>query len=184
LEKGKQSVFDYAYAWLKENHPEAIFSKENKNGARLLTDPHTICWVLVEENGKTVARLFVASHYDGSRGGYQGLGHQLWKASIETDANKTVIANAVDPKAGFKFCIEKAQPPGAKYPTYLLRSSRVAAPLNEFFSKMEKSEIEALCPLEDVVQILSEEEQWKCLESYLAKDTVAEIRASRETERK
>jgi hypothetical protein len=112
------------------------------------------------------------------------LGHQLWKASIKTDANKAVIANAIDPKSGFKFCFEKAQSPGAKYPTYSLRSSRVAAPLNELFSKMDKSEIEALCPLEDVVQILSEEEQWKCLSAYLAKDTVAEIRASRESERK
>ena len=177
LEKGKKSIFDQAYSWMKKHHPEALFTKANKTGARLLTDPHTLCWVLVEENGKTVARLLYASGYDGSRGGVAGLGYQIWKAAQETDEHGKVVVNAIDPSAGFKVCIEKSQNPGAKYPTYSLRVGRVPAPMTPILDSMDAEEVKALCPLENVVLQLSEEEQWKCLEAYLPKETVAEIQS-------
>ena len=83
LHKGARSVFDHAYAWARENHPESLYCKANKDGARLLTDPMSVVWVIVEEEGKSVARLLLASGYDGSRGGTPGLGYQIWKASRE-----------------------------------------------------------------------------------------------------
>jgi len=176
LERRKQSVFDHAYAWMKQHRPEALFSKENRTGARLLTDPHTLCWVLVEENGKTVSRLLYASGYDGSRGGIPGLGYQIWKAAKEVDEHGKVVGNAIDPNGGLKVGIEKKQTPGAKYPSYSLRVGRVPAPIAPILDGMDAEEREVLCPLENVVQQLTEDEQWKCLEAYMAKDTVAEIR--------
>lgn len=177
LQKGKKSVFDIAYSYMKNHHQEALFCKANKTGARLLTDPHTLCWVFVEENGKTVSRLLYASGYDGTRGGSQGLGYQIWKAAKEVDEHGKVVANAIDPIAGLKICVEKTQTQGAKYPSYNLRLGRIPAPIGPIIESMEEEEVKALCPIENVVQQLTEEQQWTCLEAYLAKETVAEIRA-------
>jgi hypothetical protein len=178
LVRNKKSIFDHAYSYMKIHHPEALFCKANKTGARLLTDPHTLCWVLVEEAGRTVARLFYASGYDGSRGGTPGLGFQIWKAAKDLDDQGKVIANAVDPNAGFKISVEKTQNPGAKYPSYSLRVGRNPAPIAEILETMGEEEVRALCPLETVVEQLTEAQQWHCLEAYLPKDTVAEIRSS------
>ena len=176
LARNGKSVFDHAYGWMKQHRPEALFSKENRTGARLLTDPHTLCWVLVEENGKTVARLLYASGYEGRRGGTPGLGYQIWKAAKEVDEHGKVVANAIDPNGGLKICVEKTQTPGAKYPSYSLRVGRVAAPIGPIIESMSAEERDVLCPLENVVQQLTEEEQWKCLDAYMAKETVDEIR--------
>jgi len=56
------------YTWTKEHHPESLFSKENKTGARFLTDPMCVFWAIVDEGGKHLVRLLLASGYDGSRG--------------------------------------------------------------------------------------------------------------------
>ena len=132
--------------------------------------------MLVEEGDKTVARLLYASGYDGSRGGIPGLGYQLWKAAKEVDETGKVVANAVDPNAGFRVCIEKTQNPGAKYPSYSLRVGRIPAPIGEIMDVMDAEEINAISPLENVIEQLCEEDQWKALETYIAKETVAEIR--------
>jgi hypothetical protein len=176
LRRNARSIFDHAYSWCLANAPESLFSKTNKNGVRLLTDPLSIFWCFLEEEGRTVARLFLASGYDGSRGGVAGLGYQLWKMAHEKDETGTLICDAVNHESGVLVCIEKTQPRGAKYPSYSLRRGRQPAPIADFLSKMDDTEIKALCPLEDVVRELSEEEQWKCLEKVIAPKTVAIIR--------
>ena len=67
-------MFDHAYGWVKEHHPESLYCKANKDGVRLLADPMCAFWAILEQEGKTVARLFLGSGYDGSRGGVPGLG--------------------------------------------------------------------------------------------------------------
>lgn len=178
LKKSTPSVFDYSYGWMKQHQPEALYSKTNRQGARLLTDPVTLCWVLVEEGGKTVARLLMASGYDGSRGGVPGLGYQIWQASKEMDETGSVVADAIAPEAGLRMCVEKTQPKGAKYPSYNLRVGRQPAPIDPMIAEMDPEEIKALIPLENVVREISEEGQWECLARCLPPSTVAEIRAS------
>lgn len=177
LKRNAKSVFDHAYAWAQEHQPELLFSKTNKAGVRLLTDPMSVFWVLHEAEGETVARLFLGSGYDGSRGGVPGLGYQLWRMTKERDEAGNLTSDPVDPQGGLLVCVEKTQPKGAKYPSYGLRLGRQPSPVDSFLAKMAPEEVGALCPLENVIRELTEDEQWICLAKVMSQDIVAQIRS-------
>jgi len=105
---GAKSVCDHAYGWCKDNCKETLYSKANKEGFKLLADPLCLFWMLVEENGKTTARLLLESGYDGSRGGTPGLGHQIWKLTQERDEDGNRLGNPADPVIGVQISVEKA----------------------------------------------------------------------------
>lgn len=178
LTRNARSAFDHAYAWARTNYPQSLFSKENRKGTRLLTDPFSLFWVLVEEEDKVCARLLVAGGYDGSRGGTAGLGFQIWKAAQERDENGRIVVDAVDPTGGLRLCVEKTQAKGAKYPSYHVKTGRTPQPMDPLLERMPHEELMALCSLENTIQRLSEEEEWHCLERCIAVETVAEIRKS------
>lgn len=177
---GAKSVFDYAYAWCKENSKESLYSKSNKDeGFRLLADPLCLFRMIVEEDGKTTARLLLESGYDGSRGGTPGLGHQIWKLTQERDEDGNRLGNPADPEAGVQISVEKKQAPGARYPSYSLRMGRVPAPINKMIAKMDPEEVAALTPLEEVVYQPTEEEEWKLLENVISDpEVIRKIRSS------
>lgn len=178
LRRNARSVFDHAYSWALANAPESLFSKTNKAGVRLLSDPLAIFWAFLEEEGRTVARLFISSGYDGSRGGVAGLGHQIWKLTREVDETGALVCDPINHAAGVQIMIEKTQPKGAKYPSYSLRRGRQPAPIADFIAKMDNTEIKALCPLEEVIRELDEEHEWKCLEKVMDPSWVKKIRES------
>lgn len=178
VKAGGKSVFDLAYAWLREHRPGDLFSKSNMAGIRLLPSPVSVLWILVEEANKTVARLVVASGYDGSRGGTPGYGCQILRATQELDEDGRLIAKAAHPTEGVQLCMEKSQPPGSRYPSYSLRVGRTPAPIDQFLARMDPEECAALTPLESVVHIPSADEEWSILEKVIGSETVAEIRAS------
>jgi hypothetical protein len=175
---GTKSTFDQAFAWLNKNQNSALYSKGNKGGYRLHTDPLCLCWVLVEEEGKLVARLLLASGYDGSRGGSPGLGRSIWKLPQEIDEDGNLIGNPIDPVAGAQICVEKRQATGAQYPSYTVRMGRVPAPIDEMIARMEPEEVAALTPLEQVVHLPTEAEEWQLLEHVVDSDTIRKIRDS------
>ena len=176
LTQKAKNAFDHAYTWALKNRPEILFSKLNKSGARLLTDPMGAFWVLLEEAGKPVVRLFLGSAYNGSRGGNPGLAYQIWKMSRERDESGDLITDLVNPTGGVLVCIEKTQAKGSRYPTYSLRAGRQQAPMNSMLERMDASEISALCPLENVLRSLSVDEEWQYLERILVPEVVKEIR--------
>jgi len=178
LRRNARSVFDHAYSWCLANARESLFSKTNKKGVRLLSDPLAVFWCLLEEEGRTVARLFISSGYDASRGGVAGLGHQIWKLTREVDENGELVCDPIDHAAGVQIMIEKSHPKGAKYPSYTLCRGRQSAPIADFLAKMDDTEIKALCPLEDVIRELSEEEEWQCLEKVMDPTWVKKIKES------
>lgn len=178
IEPGSKSVFDHAYSWFSQNKKEALYSKSNKGGYKLLTDPVCLFWMLVEENGKTVARLLIASGYDGSRGGVPGLGHQIWSLTQEVDEDGNLVANPGDADAGTQICVDKKQSPGSRYPTYSLRIGRVTAPIGDMLGKMDPDQMSAIVPLEQVVHLPNEDEEWGLLEKVIDPETVHEIRSS------
>lgn len=175
---GAKSVFDHAYAWLKANQPESLYSKANKEGYRLLSDPLSLCWVLAEEEGKHVARLILVSGYDGSRGGNAGLGHQIWQLAQETDEDGKLLGDPAHPLTGVQLCVEKRQTPGARYASYTLKRGRVVAPIQDMLAKMDPEEVAALTPLEEVVHLPTEDEEWDLLLNVLDSETIEKIRES------
>ena len=178
ITSGERSVFDHAYAWLKSNNPQDLYSKSNKDGYRLLPDPICLCWILIEQEGKMAARLLLASGYDGSRGGVPGLGHQILELSREVDEDGLRIGNPAAPESGTQLCVEKVQAPGASYPRYTLKRGRVAAPINDLIAGMDPEEVDVLTPLEDVVHIPNTEEEWSLLENVIDPATCLKIRAA------
>ena len=178
LEAGK-SVFDHAFAWFKANKPEALFSRANLDGYRLLADPVSVFASLVEIDHKVLTRYFIGSGYDGSRGGVPGLGCQIYKMVKDIAEEANPLANPADPEEGVMICVEKLQPAGAKYASYSLRLGSHPTPISKLISQMTEEEVSALCPLENTIRILSEDEEWARLKNVgLNSDTIAAIRAS------
>lgn len=177
--RGVKSAFDAAYAWSKEHAPAALYSKANKEaGVRLLSDPWCLFWTLVEQGGKYTPRLILASGYDGSRGGAPGLGHKIWALTRQRDETGGPVADAISAEGGVLVCVEKQQPKGAKYPNYHLTLGRQPRPVAELLKLTDPEEQKALCPLEDTVRRLTEEEEWEHLGKLMAPDTIQRIRDS------
>ena len=175
---GGKSVFDKAFAWLKINQPQSLYSKSNISGYKLLPDPLSLCWALVQEGTKVLAKLVIASGYDGSRGAAPGIGHQIWQLSRERDEYGKLLSDPVDPECGRQICLQKSQPQGNRYPNYTLRVGRLPAPIDEIIARMDSSEIAALKPLEEVVRIMDEEEEWQLLEQVIDSALIARIRSA------
>ena len=174
-----KSVFDHAFSWLNTHRPETLFSKGNRDGYRLLTDPVSVFWAIVEERGNWVARLFVGSGYDGSRGGVPGLGCQIYRMVKDLADEANPLADPADPEEGVMICVEKLQPAGAKYASYSLRLGSHPTPISKLISQMTEEEVSVLCPLENTIRILGEDEEWARLKNVgLNSDTIAAIRAS------
>ena len=178
IKPGGESVFDAAYQWGKTNRPGSLYSKTNKKGFKLLPDPICLFWILVDVDGKIVSRLVLLSGYDGSRGGNDGLGHQIWKKVRERDELGNLVTNPIDAEAGLQICVEKGLQKDSRYPIYSLKIGRMPVPMSELFTKMDPSEINALTALEDTVYLPSEEEEWQLLEKVIDPATVKEIRAA------
>jgi hypothetical protein len=178
LGSGK-SAFDQAYTWFSANKPEALFSKTNRDGYRLLTDPVSVFWVIVEESGRPVSRIFVGSGYDGSRGGVQGIGCQIYRMVKELDDEAHPLANPVDPENGVMISVDKTQPAGAKFASYSLRLGSNPSPMSDHISRMAEEELAVLCPLENTIRILSEDEEFERLAKIgIDPDTLSAIRSS------
>jgi hypothetical protein len=175
---GAKSVYDTAYHWMQANRPELLFSKQNKKGVRLLTDPMNLMWIITEIDGKTVARLLLTSGYDGSRGGIPGLGHQISSLAQEKDEDGILVGNPAHSMKGTQLCIEKKQIADARYPNYNLKRGRIPVPAKELLSKLDTDDSAPLIPLEQVLHIPSQEEEWQLLEHVIDPETVSQIRES------
>ncbi len=177
LTPGAKSVFDLAYGWSKVNAPTGLYCKANKEGVRLLSDPQSLCWVIAEEDSKPVARLLIASGYNGSRGGTAGLGFRVWKEIIEHDTSKSPVPDAIHPDTGLRILVNKQTIKGNPRPVYTVRVGRQPSPILPILNEMESTEISALVPLENVVRTLTVDEEWECLGKVMAPRTAERIRA-------
>lgn len=178
LHPNARSVWDYAYSWAKENHPQALYSKTNKAGIRLLTDPVCVFWALVEQEGYYVARLFQGSGYDGSRGGAPGLGHQIWKLTRDVDEEGNLVAEPTHPERGVLIGVERTKTKGSQYPSYALRVGRQPAPVADVLGRTSDEEIEVLRPLEQVIHEVTLDEEWQFLAKVMSPEHVAVFRES------
>jgi hypothetical protein len=174
--KGK-SVFSTAYGWFRAHKPDLLFSKSNREGYRLLPSPMVICWLLVEVDGKMQAKLFVGSAYDGAAaGGNSGVGHQLYKAASEL--SQPGGHDAAHSLHGAQIIVGKTTPHGSKYPTYEMTRNSVEAPISRYLERMEETEIDAICPLHEVLRRVDPEEEWELLAKVVGKELRDEIRSS------
>ena len=178
LTPNSKCAFDKAYAWALENTPSSLYSKANKSGVRLLSSPLAAFWVAVEEEGRTVARIFSASAYDGSRGGMPGLGWQIWHLAQQRDEDGNLVADLTHPANGVLVGVEKTKAAGAKYPSYRLTLGRQPTPVDVIIDKMDAEESAAIVPLEDTIRVLSPKEEWHCLSKIIPEENIELIRSA------
>lgn len=171
-------VFDDAYTWFKENRPEALFSKANRTGFRLLSDRLVAFFVAIQEGDKVFARLFLHNGYGGDRGGIAGLGYRVLQLTLDEDENGNQMHEIVHPEQGVQIGIEKAKPLGAEFPRYDLHVGRIPCPVGKMLVRMGEEERQALCPIEDTVRELTREEQWPLLAKVVGAETVERIKES------
>lgn len=176
LIQGAKSPFDMAYEWMQANCPERLYSKQNKEGARLLTDPINLMWIITEIEGKPVARLLLMSGYDGSRGGTEGLGHQISQLSQEKDEDGELVGNPAHSTQGTQLCIAKNKAAESRFPNYSLKRGRVPVPAKELIEKLDAEDAAKLVPLEQVLHLPSEDEEWDLLQNVIDPETVRQIR--------
>jgi hypothetical protein len=96
----------------------------------------------------------------------------------EVDEDGYPLGDPADPLTGAQICVEKRQVAGSRYPSYRLRLGRVAAPYDEMIARMDPEEVAALAPLEQVVHLPTEEEEWRLLEHVIDTETIGKIRNS------
>lgn len=174
--KGK-SVFSTAYGWLRSNKPDLLFNKTNRDGYRLLPSAMAICWILVEVEGEMQAKLFYGSAYEGGSGGEKcGVAHQLYKAASEL--GQTGGQDAAHAEHGVQIIVEKSTPHGSKYPTYQMTRSGMEAPISRYLERMDETEIDAICPLDEVLRRVEPDEEWELLAKVVGDELRDEIRYS------
>ena len=59
-----------------------------------------------------------------------------------------------------------------------LKRGRVVATIQKILAKMDPVEVSALTPLEQVIHVPSEEEEWQLLENLIDAATIEKIRTS------
>lgn len=177
-ESAARSVWDAVYGHLRKTEPEKLYSRDNRDGLRLLPNPMTLCWVItgVGDKGTTPAlQLLMLSGYSGERGGSPGLGHQILQMASDRDENGE-LAHDILGADGVQVCIEKVVSKDSKYPRYQLKAGRQPVPIGELIASLPESEAAALQPLEDVVRRMSADEQWERLERLMPAAEVAALR--------
>jgi len=173
--KGK-SVFDICYSWLRANMPDTLNSKTNR-GFRLLPSKMAIYWLLVEVEGSMQAKLFYGSAYDGGpAGGNCGVAHQLYK--VVSELSQPGGHDATHKDHGSQIIVEKTIAHGEKYPTYNMTRVRVEAPIVRYMGRMEESELEAICPLHEVLRRVEPEEEWELVAKVIGEELRDTIRNS------
>ena len=179
LQKGGKSPFDRAYRWYADNSPEKLYNRTNPTGYRLLCSSLCTFWCLLETKaGKVEARLFLGSSNDGVKGGSPGLGFRIEQLPHERDEDGNLGSDPTHPNRGPLVCIEKYQAQGTKYPNFVIRAGRQPAPIQSFLDRMDDSELDVLCPIEQTIREIGDEEQWDHLARVVGADTVSKIRSS------
>lgn len=180
LDATKYSVWDNVYTYLRKTVPEKLLSKSNREGLRLLPKPLALCWVITRSSpahdSPLVARLLSLSGYSGERGGSPGLGYQILQMASDCDENGDLAHDILGDEDGVQICIEKLISKESKFPRYILRAGRKPSRISELLAQLPEDEIAALQPLEQVVRIMTEEEQWERLERLMPAAEVAALR--------
>jgi hypothetical protein len=177
-----QSVFDLAFAYMKARCPNRLFSRTNKSGLRLLPSPLSICWAIIEDGNGIRLRLLLSSHYDGSRGGANGLGNTIYNQVLSSGNNCDQPGHPLNPSDGVSLVVERIGGGDTKYPSYRVSLADDRCPLELLLGKITDTEHNALCPLEEIINIMEPEDEWRLLAKVVGDDLATEIRAAQHSE--
>jgi hypothetical protein len=180
IQAGARSVFDVSYAHMKEKYPVRLYSRSNKSGIRLLPSPMSLCWGIIEDANGIRLRLLLHSHYDGCRGGSNGLGNLIYDQVQRSGHDCNQPGHPLNLADGVSLCVERVGGSDTKFPSYRVSLSSDRSPLQSLLEKISEMEHNALCTLEETIHILTPEEEWTLLAKAIGDELVSEIRSAQE----
>lgn len=168
-----------AYWYLYKNAKGSLYNaRENPNGFRLRPKQVGVSWVITfDEERKPIVRLLSASLYSGDKGTKGVLGEVLLKSREEdidpvTGEKTPKFGDISDPETGNFVNIKKikdhniADPiKSVSYQTTI--SSKASPPLSELLGKVSDEEIDFIQPLDNIINVASDEQQKIILKEYL-----------------
>lgn len=166
-----RSVFDDATDWFKLHAPKALYSKTAGKGFKLWTQPMATCWLLVTHEGETNLKLLLASAFPGTAGRKPGLGYQLMEFALQH-------AHLLTPDAKYAVEMTRSLPEGSSFLDTQLRIVESELSLNECIAELPSDQIRMLCPIEETIRRIDQEEEWKLLQKAIGKPWTDKIRNS------
>lgn len=176
-----QSVYDLAYAYMKEKHPTRLFGKSNKTGIRLLSMPISVCWAVVQDTNGIKLRLVHNSFYDGKYGGETGLGFKIYNQVLSVGKKCNLPGHPLNHLDGTSLLVERIAGTDTKFASYRVSLADDRSPLQPLLDKVSDVEFNALCPLKETIRILEPEVEWRLLAKVVGDGMAAEIRAAQES---
>lgn len=183
LDDRQPDPFVEASIWLAKNKKELKYSKATPEGFKLWAMPYGIAWALdsSKPEGERL-RLVVASLYDGSRGGTQGLASKIVnmvEARDEEPGSPThgQLANGdiIGASEGRLVNVQKVQPEGKDYASYTVGVGKNPMPMDSVMSQLTDAELERVTALENVIHIPTTEEVHGYLKAVIGEGLHKEI---------
>lgn len=176
-----------AYWYLYKNSRNSLYSsRENPNGFRLRPKQVGVSWVITfDEERKPIVRLIQASLYSGDKGTKGVLGEVLLKSKEEdvdpvTGEKTPKFGDISDPESGNFVNIKKIKDheisdpiKSVSYQTTI--SSKPSPALSDLLAKVSDEEIDILQPLDNIINVASDEQQRIILKEYLGNDYYRDI---------
>ena len=179
-----ENPFDTASRWIHKNKPELKSNKDtNPNGLRLYPSPQGLSWVVDEQapEGERLA-LYLASMYDGVRGGSSGAAHRIKTLAEERDTEpgspshgELVYGDITNPESGRLVKINVTKPKGQEFQSYAMSIGQKQSPLSASLDKLTEEEHNLIAPLERVVYVPTVEEIHEILKGYIGSELYTEI---------
>lgn len=170
-EVNARSVFDVATAWFKKQAPQALYNKSTGKGFKLWTSPMAACWLLVTNGGQTDLKLLLASAFPGMTARQSGLAHHLKEFVLQHN-------HLLNPDAKCAIEMTRSLPEGSKYLQTEFKLVDSDHTLNDCIADLPSEHIRMVCPIEQTIRRIDQDDEWKLLEKTIGCQWVERIRSA------
>ena len=176
--------FRIAWDWFKKNKPELLSKKGvNPDGFKLWPTPQGVAWAIDKDKpeGQRLS-IYVASKYDGSRGGQPGVAHRLELLATERDTEpgspthgELIHGDISHPETGKLAKITVSGKGADGFHSYTVSIGKNVAPLAEYMDALTEEEHNLISPLENIIYVPTVEEIHDILKGYIGEELYKEI---------
>lgn len=170
--------------WLRKNKPEVLRNKEtNPTGLKLWATPQAVAWVIDDKmpEGQRLG-IYMASKYDGSRGGSTGAAHRLETLASERDTEpgsptlgELIHGDITHPTEGKLVKVTASAKDSKGFQSYTVSIGKTVSPLEKHMECLTEDEHNMLAPLETAIYVPTVEEIHEILKGYIGGELYKEI---------
>jgi len=176
--------FRIAWDWFKKNKPELLSKKGvNPDGFKLWPTPQGLGWCIDDKQpeGSRLA-LYLASKYDGSRGGQPGVAHRLELLANERDTEpgsatlgELIHGDISHPETGKLVKVTVSGKGADGFHSYAVAIGKNVVTLESAFDCLTEEEYNMIAPIETTIYVPPVEEIHEILKGYIGEELHNEI---------